>query len=99
MVGTVDSLSDLSLINKDVMKNLLLYPHSAQSKSKQSSQRNSQPPTQNDAGTGKEIRCTHIVLLFFVNLDMIKQLLLLIFIFLKNGKYLPNISSNNSYCI
>jgi len=35
VVGTVDLLSDLSLINKDVMKNLSLYPHSAQSNSKQ----------------------------------------------------------------
>ena len=42
-----------------------MYPHSAQSKSKQSSQRNSQPPTRNDGGTGKVIRGTHIVMLFF----------------------------------
>jgi hypothetical protein len=72
---------------------------SAQSKSKQSCQRNSQPPTRNDGDTGKVIRGTHVVMLFFVNLDMIKQLLLLTFIFLKNGKYLLNISSNKSYCI
>jgi len=45
----------------------LLYPHSAQSKSKESSQRNSQPPTQKDGGTDKVIRDTHIVMQFFVD--------------------------------
>ena len=53
-----------------------MYPHSAQSKSKQSSQRKSQPPTQNDGGTGKVIRGTHIVVLFFVDLGMYKYLLI-----------------------